>query len=762
MKKKYTAAVLIAAMFAVTQKLPMRFERAHAEGEDGSVGEPGTPDQQNDQGVEAVVSSEPVYIEERQAEAVAKVETVGEPEATEEPEVVGEPEATEEPEVVEEPEATEEPEVVEEPEATEKPEVVEEPEATEEPEVVEEPEATEEPEVVEEPEATEEPEVVEEPEATEEPEVVEEPEATETPVPTETPIPTETPAPTETPIPVEEQQRELPAILMQIEDEGFAYVKTAGDGVKLYADAWMERRIGTLDGGQSVLLALDYEEIEENRFAVYVVFAHDGDVMEGYVRLSGLDPQTMDGEVFIREHENSAVKCDDYPLVNVAFTPKQAEKEKEETTGAEKKADASTKGGAEETVVPEATVTPEITAVPEAAATPEITAAPEATVTPEPTATPECTPEPTEEPLNLPPIPDQIERNGYAYVRTAELEVKLYTDENLDEQFASIYEKGAVLLADGYAERASAKNYALHVYAFDGEDVVEGFVSLKRMIQSPLDSDLESGAADVDGLPVAETSIHWKKNAAPTPTQTPTPTLTPEPTQTPIAALEAKTAQNGKEAEQLADGQPEATDGEADADDGIALPILENPERPVVGEPDDEENRDDGIALPIIKNPEQPVVVNPGELPAQEQLEATDGEADRDDEAELPIIKNPEQPVVVNPGKLPTEEQPEATDGEAEPEQKPDEQPTQLQVNVLIDASNGLAYEGGEIGFIAAVSGAEPDELLFQWQYSEDGENWEDIAGATGQTHEETVTPMNANGYWRVLVKKQAETQKGE
>ena len=749
MKKKYTAAVLIAAMFAVTQKLPMRFERAHAEGENGSVGEPGTPDQQNDQGVEAVVSSEPVYIEESQAEAVAKVETVGEPEATEEPEVVEEPEATEEtevveepeateePEVVEEPEATEEPEVVEEPEATEEPEVVEEPEATEEPEVVKEPEATEEPEVVEEPEATEEPEVVEEPEATEEPEVVEEPEATETPVPTETPIPTETPASTETPIPVEEQQRELPAILMQIKDEGFAYVKTAGDGVKLYADAWMERRIGTLDGGQSVLLALDYEEIEENRFAVYVVFAHDGDVMEGYVRLSGLDPQTMDGEAFIREHENNAVKCDDYPLVNVAFTPKQAEKEKEETTGAEKKADASTKGGAEETVVPEATVTPEITAVPEATVTPEITAvpevtvtpeitaAPEATVTPEPTATPECTPEPTEEPLNLPPIPDQIERNGYAYVRTAEREVKLYTDENLDEQFASIYEKGAVLLADGYAERASAKNYALHVYAFDGEDVVEGFVSLKRVIQSPLDSDLESGAADVDGLPVAETSIHWKKNAAPTPTQTPTPTLTPEPTQTPeltqtpIATLEAKTAQNGKEAEQMADGQPEATDGEAD--------------------------RDDEAELPIIKNPEQPVVVNPGKLPTGEQPEATDGEAE------------PEQ-------------KPEATDGEAEPEQKPeekpaekpDEQPTQLQVNVLIDASNGLAYEGGEIGFIAAVSGAEPDELLFQWQYSEDGENWEDIAGATGQTHEETVTPMNANGYWRVLVKKQAETQKGE
>ena len=103
MKKKYTAAVLIAAMFAVTQKLPMRFEHAHAEGEDGSVGEPGTLDQQNDQGVEAVVSSEPVYIEKSQAEteAVAEEKTVEEPEATEGPEAVEEPEATEEPEVVE-------------------------------------------------------------------------------------------------------------------------------------------------------------------------------------------------------------------------------------------------------------------------------------------------------------------------------------------------------------------------------------------------------------------------------------------------------------------------------------------------------------------------------------------------------------------------------------------------------------------------------------------------------------------------------------
>lgn len=81
---------------------------------------------------------------------------------------------------------------------------------------------------------------------------------------------------------------------------------------------------------------------------------------------------------------------------------------------------------------------------------------------------------------------------------------------------------------------------------------------------------------------------------------------------------------------------------------------------------------------------------------------------------------------------------------------------------MLIDASNGLAYEGGEIGFIAAVSGAEPDELLFQWQYSEDGETGRILPARPGQTHEETVTPMNANGYWRVLVKKQAETQKGE
>lgn len=74
----------------------------------------------------------------------------------------------------------------------------------------------------------------------------------------------------------------------------------------------------------------------------------------------------------------------------------------------------------------------------------------------------------------------------------------------------------------------------------------------------------------------------------------------------------------------------------------------------------------------------------------------------------------------------------------------------------------GWRMRAAKSGLSRRFPGAEPDELLFQWQYSEDGENWEDIAGATGQTHEETVTPMNANGYWRVLVKKQAETQKGE
>ena len=240
--------------------------------------------------------------------------------------------------------------------------------------------------------------------------------------------------------------------------------------------------------------------------------------------------------------------------------------------------------------------------------------------------------------------------------------------------------------------------------------------------------------------------------------------------------LEAKTAQNGKEAEQLADGQTEATDGEADADDGIALPIIRNPERPVVVNPgelpaQEQLEATDGEAEPEQKpeatdgeaEPEQKPEATDGEAEPEQKPEATDGEAEPEQKLEATDGEaEPEQKPEATDGEAEPEQKPEATDGEAEPEQKPDEQPTQLQVNVLIDASNGLAYEGGEIGFIAAVSGAEPDELLFQWQYSEDGENWEDIAGATGQTHEETVTPMNANGYWRVLVKKQAETQKGE
>ena len=801
MKKKTTAAVLVAAMLVVTQRLPIRTSHAHAEGEEGHAGEASTPEQPTPQ--EETVSSEPVHVDPPKAEEQPEVKEESKPEEKpevkeeskpeEKPEVKEEPKTEEKSEVKEEPKTEEKSEVKEEPKPEEKPEVKEEPKTEEKSEVKEETKTEEKSEVKDETKTEEKSEVKEEPKAEEKSEVKEEtkteeksevkeeseteeksevkeetkteekPEATEAPA--ETPVPTAAPEATEEP----EQERQLPAILEQIEREGYAYVKTAGSGVKLYDSERMNRRIGNIDNGQSVLLALDYEEVEENQFAVYVVFGCDGRVMDGYVKLGDLDRQALDGDAFMRDHTGSSVRSDDYPLVNIGYTPRESQ-----TNNAEKAEKPTAEPKKEEK--PEATAKPETTEQPEKTEEPEATLAPAETLIPEATAeataTPEITPEPTEEPLNLPPIPTRIERNGYAYVRTAELEVKLYTDANLDNQFASIYEKGAVLLTDEYVERPEAKSYALHVYLADENGVVDGYVSLKRILKNPLDADLESGAESVDGLPVAKTKVHWKKNttpaakptATPKPTETPAPIVTVEPTETQkptgvdIATFEGKTSQNttnnGISTLPQGTNRPVVvTDGQPAKDNGISvLPM--GTDRPVVVADDQ---------LPTGDMEPTPVIVWPDpDAPASDDGNA-DGDGNPDNGIALPILIDEERPVagidLPTEGLEPTEiitwpDPGEATPDEAEPVEDEDGGQTQeISVHVLIDWPEGKSIpEGAPVWMTAVVTGANAEEIGYQWQYSSDNENWIDIEGANRQSYEAVMTANNAGGYWRVSV----------
>lgn len=65
-----------------------------------------------------------------------------------------------------------------------------------------------------------------------------------------------------------------------------------------------------------------------------------------------------------------------------------------------------------------------------------------------------------------------------------------------------------------------------------------------------------------------------------------------------------------------------------------------------------------------------------------------------------------------------------ATSDEAEREDE-------VSVTVIVDIpEDGLVPEGATISFVAMIQGAEPADLMFQWQFSRDGESWEDIDGA--------------------------------
>ena len=61
MKKRYTAAMLVAAMLMMNPKLPIRASHAHAEGEEEQTNEANSSEQPGAQ--EETVSSEPVNVE---------------------------------------------------------------------------------------------------------------------------------------------------------------------------------------------------------------------------------------------------------------------------------------------------------------------------------------------------------------------------------------------------------------------------------------------------------------------------------------------------------------------------------------------------------------------------------------------------------------------------------------------------------------------------------------------------------------------------
>ena len=139
---------------------------------------------------------------------------------------------------------------------------------------------------------------------------------------------------------------------------------------------------------------------------------------------------------------------------------------------------------------------------------------------------------------------------------------------------------------------------------------------------------------------------------------------------------------------------------------------------------------------------------------------ATSDEAERKDETDIATSDEAER----------EDETDVATSDEAEREDETDvatsdeaEREDEVSVTVIVDIpEDGLVPEGATISFVAMVQGAEPADLMFQWQFSRDGESWEDIDGANGQSYDVAMTAANADCYWRVTVSRLHTAQEEE
>ena len=324
-------------------------------------------------------------------------------------------------------------------------------------------------------------------------------------------------------------------------------------------------------------------------------------------------------------------------------------------------------------------------------------------------------------------------------MQTNQLEVNLYKDEELQKRIGSVYDDGAVLIADGYCERPKAQSYALHVTVATENGLVDGYISLKRVRSKPLDAQtcmerFAQSGWDVDGLPIGEVEYrinsYYIEEATPTPEPTATPTAEPtatpttEPTATPTAE---PTATPTAEPTATPTAEPTATP----TAEPTATPTAEPTATPTP-EP---------TATPMAEP-----TATPTAEPTATPTAATSDEAEREDETDVATSDEAER----------EDETDVATSDEAEREDE-------VSVTVIVDIpEDGLVPEGATISFVAMIQGAEPADLMFQWQFSRDGESWEDIDGANGQSYDVAMTAANADCYWRVTVSRLHTAQEEE
>ena len=79
-------------------------------------------------------------------------------------------------------------------------------------------------------------------------------------------------------------------------------------------------------------------------------------------------------------------------------------------------------------------------------------------------------------------------------------------------------------------------------------------------------------------------------------------------------------------------------------------------------------------------------------------------------------------------------------------------QPVQIETELISNGSDGLAY--GDTLEMTAVVNVQPTDAKWsiRWQYSQDGEHFEDVEGANEMRYAVKLDKINAQYYWRFVV----------
>lgn len=79
-------------------------------------------------------------------------------------------------------------------------------------------------------------------------------------------------------------------------------------------------------------------------------------------------------------------------------------------------------------------------------------------------------------------------------------------------------------------------------------------------------------------------------------------------------------------------------------------------------------------------------------------------------------------------------------------------QPVQIETELISNGSDGLAY--GDTLEMTAVVNVQPTDAKWslRWQYSLDGEHFEDVEGANEMRYAVKLDKINAQYYWRFVV----------